>query len=51
MLCGYYSYSQQGKVDTNFNTYDDGLLGDGFDNTIRTLSMQTDGKLIVGGSS
>lgn len=49
MLCGYYSYSQQGKVDTNFNTYDDGLLGDGFDNTIRTLSMQTDGKLIVGG--
>jgi uncharacterized delta-60 repeat protein len=46
---GQYSFSQQGKVDTYFNTYDDGLLGDGFDNTVRTLSIQTDGKLIVGG--
>ena len=42
-------FSQQGKVDSTFNTYDDGLLGDGFDNTVRTLSVQDDGKLIVGG--
>ncbi|WP_348811894.1 T9SS sorting signal type C domain-containing protein [Flavobacterium maritimum] len=42
-------YSQQGKIDPTFNTYDDGLLGDGFDNTVRTLSLQGDGKLIVGG--
>lgn len=42
-------YSQQGKVDPNFNTYDDGLLGDGFDNAVRVVSLQPDGKLIVGG--
>ncbi|MEM0575238.1 T9SS sorting signal type C domain-containing protein [Flavobacterium polysaccharolyticum] len=42
-------FGQQGKVDPTFNTYDDGLLGDGFDNTVRTLSVQGDGKLIVGG--
>ncbi|MFV5694406.1 T9SS sorting signal type C domain-containing protein [Flavobacterium sp. LB3P122] len=42
-------YSQQGKVDLTFNTFDDGLQGDGFDNTVRTVSLQTDGKLIVGG--
>lgn len=42
-------YSQQGKIDAAFNSYDDGLLGDGFDNTVRTLSIQSDGKLIVGG--
>nr|WP_315191580.1 T9SS sorting signal type C domain-containing protein [uncultured Flavobacterium sp.] len=44
-----FSYSQQGKIDATFNTYDDGLLGDGFDNTVRTLCLQPDGKLIVGG--
>ena len=37
-------FSQQGKVDPTFNTYDNGLLGDGFDNTVRTLSVQDDGK-------
>ncbi|MGL2988073.1 T9SS sorting signal type C domain-containing protein [Flavobacterium sp. RSSA_27] len=42
-------FGQQGKVDPTFNTYDDGLLGDGFDNTVRTLSAQDDGKVIVGG--
>ena len=41
--------AQQGKVDVNFNTLDDGLNGDGFDNIVRTLSMQPDQKLIVGG--
>lgn len=49
VLCGHYSFSQQGKVDVDFNTYDAGFLGDGFDNSIRTLSIQADGKLIVGG--
>ncbi|MFV5697159.1 T9SS sorting signal type C domain-containing protein [Flavobacterium sp. ZT3R17] len=43
------SYSQQGKVDLAFNILDDGLQGDGFDNTVRTVALQVDGKLIVGG--
>ena len=42
-------YAQQGKVDTTFNTLDDGLNGDGFDNTVRTLFLQSYEKLIVGG--
>ncbi|MFV8358660.1 delta-60 repeat domain-containing protein, partial [Flavobacterium sp. XS1P32] len=42
-------YSQQGKSDSTFNVYDDGLQGDGFDNTVRTVSVQSDNKLIVGG--
>ncbi|WP_417939119.1 calcium-binding protein [Flavobacterium sp. RS13.1] len=41
--------AQQGKPDASFNTFDDGLNGDGFNNTVRTLSLQTDGNLIVGG--
>ena len=42
-------YSQQGKVDVTFNTLDDGLTGDGFDNVVRTLSLQPDQNLLVGG--
>ena len=42
-------YCQEGIVDPTFNTYDDGLLGDGFDSTVRTVSLQSDGNLIVGG--
>ncbi|KAF2335762.1 delta-60 repeat domain-containing protein [Flavobacterium daemonense] len=42
-------YGQQGKVDITFNTLDDGLIGDGFDNAVRTLSLQKDQNLIVGG--
>jgi len=41
--------AQQGKVDLTFNTLDDGLNGDGFDNTVRTLFLQPDQNLIVGG--
>lgn len=41
--------AQQGKVDVTFNTIDDGLNGDGFDNTVRTISVQSDQNLIVGG--
>jgi uncharacterized delta-60 repeat protein len=41
--------AQQGKVDINFNLLDDGVNGDGFDKPLRTLSLQSDGKLIVGG--
>lgn len=41
--------AQQGKVDSNFNIIDDGQNGDGFDNTVRTLSLQPDQKLLVGG--
>lgn len=43
------AFPQQGKSDVTFNTFDDGLLGDGFDGTVRTVALQTDGKLIVGG--
>lgn len=42
-------FAQQGKVDSAFNTFDNGLNGDGFDNTVRTLSLQSDENLIVGG--
>lgn len=43
------SYAQQGKVDVTFNTQDDGLIGDGFDLPVQTLSLQPDQNLIVGG--
>jgi uncharacterized delta-60 repeat protein len=43
------AYSQQGKVDSAFNSFDDGLQGDGFDGAVRAVSLQPDGKLIVGG--
>ncbi|TPG36267.1 calcium-binding protein [Flavobacterium pectinovorum] len=36
-------------MDIAFNTFDNGLSGDGFDNTIRTLSLQSNENLIVGG--
>lgn len=42
-------YAQQGKTDVSFNMLDNGLSGDGFDKTVRTLSLQSDDKLIVGG--
>ncbi|MXO06315.1 T9SS sorting signal type C domain-containing protein [Flavobacterium sp. HBTb2-11-1] len=41
--------AQQGKVDPSFNVFDDGQYGDGFDGTVRTLLLQRDGNLIVGG--
>lgn len=41
--------AQQGKVDHSFNVFDDGQYGDGFDGTVRTLLLQRDGNLIVGG--
>lgn len=48
LLCAN-NFAQQGKLDSNFNLYDDGTAGDGFGNTVRTLASQTDDKLIVGG--
>lgn len=42
-------YAQQGKVDITFNTLDDGLNGDGFDKAVRTLLLQSDNNLLVGG--
>ncbi|GGF21045.1 T9SS type A sorting domain-containing protein [Flavobacterium limi] len=45
----FHNNAQQGKLDSTFNTYDDGHNGDGFNNAVRTLSMQADGNLIVGG--
>ncbi|GAA3752308.1 hypothetical protein GCM10022422_42150 [Flavobacterium ginsengisoli] len=41
--------AQQGKIDHSFNILDDGQNGDGFDSTVRTLLMQKDGTLLVGG--
>lgn len=43
------TFAQQGKLDSNFNTHDNGITGDGFDGAVRTLALQSDGKLIVGG--
>jgi hypothetical protein len=34
------------KVSVRFNTDDDGLQGDGFDSTVRTLALQSDGSLM-----
>ena len=31
------AYCQEGLVDATFNTYDDGLLGDGFDSNVRNV--------------
>lgn len=42
-------FSQQGKVDITFNPIDDGVKGDGFDAAVRTLYLQSDQKLLVGG--
>lgn len=42
-------FAQQGKLDLTFNTVDDGLSGDGFNGPVRTLVLQPDGNLIVGG--
>ena len=42
-------FAQQGKVDPTFNVFDDGKSGDGFDGAVRTLLLQKDGNLIVGG--
>lgn len=48
-LISCFGYSQEVQVDPTFNSYDNGLLGDGFDGTVRTSALQNDGKLIVGG--
>lgn len=42
-------FAQQGKVDITFNTIDDGQKGDGFNSIVRTLLLQPDNNLIVGG--
>ena len=49
LICSQTLFSQQGKVDSSFNVLDDGQNGDGFDNTVRTLLLQKDGTLLVGG--
>jgi uncharacterized delta-60 repeat protein len=41
--------AQQGLNDFTFNSFDDGLQGDGFDAIVRTVTLQSDGNLIVGG--
>ncbi|MHC0446628.1 T9SS sorting signal type C domain-containing protein [Flavobacterium sp. 3-218] len=41
--------AQQGKLDPTFNTLDDGQNGDGFNGAVRTLLLQKNGNLIVGG--
>jgi hypothetical protein len=38
--------AQQGVLDTTFNTADDGLQGDGFDDIVRTVALQSDGILL-----
>jgi len=41
--------AQQGKVDQFFNAFDDGQNGDGFNGAVRTLLLQKNGCLVVGG--
>jgi hypothetical protein len=41
--------AQQGINDVAFNTLDDGLQGDGFDDIVGTMVVRSDGNLIVGG--
>jgi hypothetical protein len=41
--------AQQGINDVAFNTLDDGLQGDGFDDIVGTMVLRSDGNLIVGG--
>lgn len=48
-FCHGLGIAQQGKIDVTFNTLDDGEIGDGFDLPVRTLSLQPDQNLIVGG--
>ncbi len=43
-------YAQSGKIDTTFNPYDDGKGGDGANGSINATAIQTDGKIIIGGS-
>jgi uncharacterized delta-60 repeat protein len=52
LMCLFFSgaiMAQQGILDPTFNTIDDGLQGDGFDGIVRTIALQSDGDLIVGG--
>ncbi|WP_348798125.1 calcium-binding protein [Flavobacterium adhaerens] len=41
--------AQQGKVDTSFNTFDDGTIGEGFDGNVRVIIENTDGTSFVAG--
>jgi uncharacterized delta-60 repeat protein len=43
------TFAQQGILDATFNIFDSGDQGDGFDGTVRTVVLQGDGDLIVGG--
>jgi hypothetical protein len=47
LMCFFRKYDmQQGVLDTTFNTADDGLQGDGFDDIVRTVALQSDGILL-----
>jgi hypothetical protein len=41
-----FSGSMMAQQDTTFNTADDGLQGDGFDDIVRTVALQSDGILL-----
>jgi uncharacterized delta-60 repeat protein len=40
----------QAENDPSFNVYDDCTYGNGFNNSVRTTSIQADGKILVGGA-
>jgi uncharacterized delta-60 repeat protein len=42
--------AQSGSIDSNFNISDAGLINQGFNGVINDMSIQNDGKIIVGGS-
>jgi hypothetical protein len=46
LMCFLFSGSMMAQQDTTFNTADDGLQGDGFDDIVRTVALQSDGILL-----
>lgn len=44
------SHAQSGSIDSSFNISDSGLANQGFNFVVNDMSIQSDGKIIVGGS-
>ena len=49
IIFGFTTYAQPGTIDLTFNPTDLGFEGDGADNSVYTTSIQSDGKIIIGG--
>lgn len=51
LLTSLFTFAQPGRIDTTFNTFDDGTYGDGtgFQYQVNVVVTQADGKIIVAG--